>query len=392
MFKVRLSWLAALLALISVAAFSCWILTLPSAAAKVRNPVVSSSEKDTMLAALRPVGRDRPLVAVIGLNDATETTDYLMPTGILRRSGVADVMMLSTRPGPVHLYPTLKVLPDADIARFDAEHPEGADYVIVPAMSSDDDPAVMSWLQAQAGKGAKIIAICAGAKVVSAAGLLDGRRATTHWYYLGELQSLNPTINYVPNRRMVVDGNVATTTGITASMPMMLTLIEAIGGRPKAEEVARSLGLSAWDASHSSDSFKLTRGFVSTILSNRLAFWKREELGIRLEQGMDEVTLALAADAWSRTYRSNAVGFSSSGRPIVTANGIRVIADRMASSWPAERLVSAYPGKPPARALELTLSSVTERFGDRTADIVAMQLEHPRVADQYSLHSDSSGE
>ena len=137
-----------------------------------------------MIAALKSPKRERPLVAIIGINDATETTDYLMPYGILRRAGVADVVALATEPGPVTLYPALKIEPQATVAEFDTRHPEGADYVIVPAMSRDDDPAVLQWLRSQAAKGAIIIGVCAGAKVVAAAGLLDGRRATTHWYYL----------------------------------------------------------------------------------------------------------------------------------------------------------------------------------------------------------------
>ena len=88
--------------------------------------------------------------------------------------------MLATGPGPVQLFPVLKVETDATIAEFDAAHPAGADYVIVPAMGRDDDPAVLAWLKLQAEKGAVIIGICAGAKVVAAAGLLDGKRATTH--------------------------------------------------------------------------------------------------------------------------------------------------------------------------------------------------------------------
>jgi transcriptional regulator GlxA family with amidase domain len=58
-------------------------------------------------------------------------------------------------------------------------------------MSRDDDPAVVEWLGSQADKDALIIGVCAGAKVVAAAGLLDGKRATTHWYYLDELHGLS---------------------------------------------------------------------------------------------------------------------------------------------------------------------------------------------------------
>jgi transcriptional regulator GlxA family with amidase domain len=285
--------------------------------------------------------------------------------------------MLATGQGPVQLYPALKVEPDATISEFDVAHPEGADYVIVPAMSRDDDPMVLAWLQQQSAKGAVVIGVCAGAKVVAAAGLLDGKRATTHWYYLRDLLKRSPTINYVEDRRFVVDGNVATTTGISASMPMMLTLIEAIAGRAKAETVARDLGLEHWDARHASAPFTLTRPFATTVLANAVAFWNRDEFGISLEQGIDEVSLALVADAWSRTYRSKAVTFAKTST-VVTANGLHLLPDRNTDDWPMESIVSISPDQQPAAALDQGLQAITERYGDGTANVVAMQLEYPR--------------
>ncbi|TGS91233.1 transcriptional regulator, partial [Mesorhizobium sp. M8A.F.Ca.ET.213.01.1.1] len=89
----------------------------------------------------------------------------------------------------------------------------------------------------------------------------------------------HPSIHYVADRRFVVDQDVATTTGITASMPMMLTLIEAIAGRRKAEAVAHELGLTGWHPRHASGAFKLTRPFALTPISNTLAFWARAQLG-----------------------------------------------------------------------------------------------------------------
>lgn len=377
MSKSYLIWGGIALVVLSVAGFGGWMLSLPAAPAAAEAPPVPQAEADAMLASLKP-RRERPLVAVIGINDATETTDYLTPTGILRRADVADVAMLATGPGPVQLYPALEVEPDATVAAFDAAHPEGADYVIVPAMSRDDDPAALAWLRSQAEKGATIIGICAGAKVVAAAGLLDGRRATTHWYYLDEMLKRSPTIRYVADRRMVLDAGVATTTGITASMPMMLTLIEAIAGRTRAEAVARDLGLETWDARHASGAFRLTRRFATTVLSNRMAFWNREELGIRLQPGMDEVSLALVADAWSRTYRSSAATYAASPDAVETMNGVRVVPDRAGTDWPDARSVSTFPDRRPADALDRVLDAIAARYGDRTAHVVAMQLEYPR--------------
>jgi transcriptional regulator GlxA family with amidase domain len=384
--KSYVVWGGVALVVLTILGFGGWIVSLPGSVAVAEAPPVLRHEADAMRASLKPT-KERPVVAVIGINNATETTDYLMPTGILRRADVADVVMLATGPGPVRLYPALTVEPDATIAAFDAEHPGGADYVIVPAMSRDDDPAAIGWIKSQAQKGATIIGVCAGAKVVAAAGLLDGKRATTHWYYRGEMLKRSPTIRYVADRRMVADEGVVTSTGITASMPMMLTLIEAIAGRAKAETVARDLGLEHWDARHASGAFTFTRPFAITVLTNKIAFWNREQLGLVLEQGMDEVSLALVADAWSRTYRSSVTTHAGSTAVVKSRYGVRVLPDRAELIVSEDRSISAFPSRKPAEALDLTLAAITARHGKRTADVVAMQLEYPRPATDPNIQA-----
>jgi putative intracellular protease/amidase len=363
---------------LSLAIFSIWILTLPSPSAASTLDAIPQAESAAALAGLKPPKRSRPLVAIVGINDSTELTDYLMPYGILRRADVADVVALGTQPGPVTLYPAaLAVEPEGTIAVFDARHPDGADYVIVPQMSRDDDPVVLQWLQEQAEKGATVVGVCAGATIVANAGVLDAKRATTHWYYLDELRG-HSEVRYVPDRRFVVDEGVATTTGISASMPFTLTLIEAIAGRQKAQAVAQDLGVKQWDARHDSEAFLFTRPFAVTALGNRLAFWNHEELGIEIEPGIDEVTLALVADAWSRTYRSRAVTFAASAGPQRSRGGIAILPDRVAASWPADRLIPAVGDRQPATALQEALDGIAARYGARTSDFVAMQLEYPR--------------
>jgi putative intracellular protease/amidase len=353
------------------------ILSLPAATHPRTMPPIPQEEIQATISALKPPKRERPLVAIIGINDATETTDYLMPYGILRRADVADVVALSTGPGPVTLYPALRVEPDATITDFDRQYPEGADYVIVPAMSRHDDPTALEWIRSQADKGATIIGVCVGARVVAETGLLDGKRATTHWYYLKGMLDRHPSIQYVPDRRLVADQDVVTTTGISASIPTTLTLIEAIAGREKAESVARDLGVEHWDISHNSAAFKMTRPFALTVLRNTLAFWNREQLGVELSPGIDEVSLALAADAWSRTYRSRALTFSGSAEAVMTQNGARILPDRVATSWPAERLIPV--GElPPVQVFDDTLQAIEERYGTHTAYVVAMQHEYPK--------------
>ncbi|HVI59568.1 MAG TPA: DJ-1/PfpI family protein [Luteimonas sp.] len=368
------------LPLLGALGFAAWIALLPPRIEAGRAEPIPDAEHARTLAALAPRGSGRPVVAMIGLNDATETTDYLMTTGVLRRADVADVVMVATAPGAVRLYPALSVMPDATTAQFDARHPGGADYVVVPAMEPTDDPAVLAWVRAQSRKGAIVVGVCVGALTVAEAGLLDGRRATTHWYVRGDLQRRHPAVRYVPDRRIVVDRGVATTTGITASMPMMLTLVEAIAGRAKAAATARGLGVDRWDARHDSAAFRLDRPFVLAVLRNRLAFWRHETLRIALQPGMDEVSLALAADAWSRTYRSRVETYAEQAE-VATRGGLRILADRVGARPLASSTV-AVGELPPAQVLDRTLGAIADRYGSDTAGIVAMQLEYPgRPAD-----------
>jgi hypothetical protein len=161
-------------------------------------------------------------------------------------------------------------------------------------------------------------------------------------------------------------------------MPMMLTLIEAIAGRAGAEAAARNLGVETWDMRHASAMFPFTRVFATTVLAKAMAFWNRDAWGIELRPGMNEVSLALVADAWSRTYRSNALTFAEVGGAVEARNGIRVLPDRIAPDWLQEERVSVYPHRRPAEALDDTLEAIAERYGDGAMSVVAMQVEYPR--------------
>jgi len=341
-------------------------------------PLCWDYEHFDLTAALQPPKRKRPLIAVIGINDATEITDYLMPAGILRRANVADVELLATAPGPLHLFPALTVLPDATIGDFDTRHPEGADYVIVPAMSRDNVPMALTWIREQAAtKGAIVIGVCAGAKVLGAAGLLDGRKATTHWYYVKQLRRRHPLIRYVPDRRIVVDGRIVTTTGITASIPLTLILVEAIAGGPRALATAADIGVERWDACHESNNFTLTLRFAVTVLRNRLSFWRHEQMELALKQGLDEVSLALVADAWSRTYRARVLTIGTGESVSITSNGVRLVPDMQSVGRSPRHSVLTLASSKPVTALNTALEDIGRRYGAATASVVAMQLEYP---------------
>lgn len=321
--------------------------------------------------------RERPVVAVIGENTFTELTDYVVPFGILTESGVADVFALSTREGPIQMFPALRIQAQNTISEFDSQYPNGADYVIVPAVHDTDNPELLDWVSKQAAKGATILGICDGVWVVAKAGLLKNKKAVGHWYSFKKLGKEYPETEWVRDTRYLADGNVVTTTGVSASIPVSLALIEAIGGYEQAEMVAESMGIKAWGSAHESSNFRLRFGSIFTALKNKVAFWSHEDVGVPVSNGVDEISLALLADAYSRTYRSKALAVSASDKSITTSRGLVLLPDIVKQDIPkVDRMLKPVDTTAPAHVLNTTLREIDERYGRRTAEFVALQLEY----------------
>ncbi|MFN3954830.1 MAG: DJ-1/PfpI family protein [Pararhodobacter sp.] len=333
---------------------------------------VVSAGTQTEPLALRPLTAARPMVVLLADNAGTETTDLLVPHGILRRAGATDLRILSTGAGPVTLMPALSIEADQTIAAFEAQHPEGADVVIVPALHSRGTPATSAFLRRQAALGAAIVAICEGAEVVARAGLLEGRAATTHWFALRRLARRHPQTEWRRHARWIEDGPVMTSSGVSASVPVTLALLERLAGHAVAARVAHDLGVEGWDSAHNSDAFGLGARRVLLVARNLGAFWRHERLGVALDQGFDGVALALQADAWSRTYRSRVVGVNAAGR-VRSAEGVQYLTEA-----PSDAMVALAPLiGPPHEALDAALAAIAARYGPATAEFVAVQLEYP---------------
>jgi len=323
-------------------------------------------------------GRVRPVVAVVGHNAFTELTDYVVPYGVLKLADVADVFALGTGPGPVRLFPAFTVQADATIAEFDSRYPAGADYVVVPAVHEDEDPALLAWVRQQRDKGATLVGICDGVWVLARAGVLRGHRATGHWYSRSALARQFPDTRWVNDRRYVADGKVVTTTGVTASIPVSLALVEAIGGTARAAEVARRIGAAGWSDAYTATPFQLGARNLYTAARNTLAFWRHEDLGAALQAGGDDIALALAADAFARTYRSRVLASAPTPAGVRLRSGLVFLPDRGDAAGAALPQSTAHASALAAvPALDATLRDIAQRYGADTADFVALQLEYP---------------
>jgi putative intracellular protease/amidase len=326
--------------------------------------------------------RERPVVAVVAYNAGTELTDFVVPYGILAESGVAQVFAVSTHKGPIQMSPALRFEAQSTVSAFDAQFPEGADYVIVPNVyEGASDPVMLDWVRQQAARGATIVGICDGVPVLANAGLLAGRRATAHWRTIDSLERKHPGTQWLRNRRYVADGNVITTSGVSASIPIAGALVEAIGGPAAAERVASSLGVADWSPTHNSEQFKLTASALFTLFRNKAMFWRHEALAVPATSGVDEISIALVADAYGRTRRSPVLSVAHSEAPVTTRRGLTLIPDRVATrEAQPKRTLALYESLPATQALDQALEGIAASYGRATAEFVALTMEYPQKA------------
>ena len=105
------------------------------------------------------------------------------------------------------------------------------------------DPEAVRWLRRIAGRIRRVGSVCTGAMLLARAGLLDGRRATTHWNWCQTLIKRAPRADVDPNPIFVRDENIYTSAGVTAGMDLALALVEEDHGSRLALQVARNLVL-----------------------------------------------------------------------------------------------------------------------------------------------------
>ncbi|MFF9151088.1 GlxA family transcriptional regulator [Streptomyces sp. NPDC014846] len=186
-----------------------------------------------------------------------EGVDLLDVTGppevfaLLRRetddaTGYRVALAAATRE-PVTTSAGVRVLPDLT---FEEAAARRIDTLLVPgSVEVDDrrrvraltDPAVVGWVKTLAGRSGRVASVCVGAHLLAAAGLLDGRRATTHWSTARQLADDHPAVEVDADPIFIRDGEVWTGAGITACLDLSLALVAEDFGEAVALRVARQL-------------------------------------------------------------------------------------------------------------------------------------------------------
>jgi transcriptional regulator GlxA family with amidase domain len=154
-----------------------------------------------------------------------------------------DVLILSRDGAPLRTSSGLTIVPHGDFE----DTPSRLDTLVVAggygSHEASIDQATIEWIRRTSTRARRTASVCTGAFLLAAAGLLDGRRATTHWAAAEELASRHPAVRVDPEPIFLRDGDVWTSAGVTAGMDLALALVEEDLDCNAALTIARQLVL-----------------------------------------------------------------------------------------------------------------------------------------------------
>ncbi|MEW2806257.1 GlxA family transcriptional regulator [Streptomyces massasporeus] len=184
-----------------------------------------------------------PRTVLAVLFDGLQSLDVTGPLEVfagadLLSPGAYRIRTASLDGAPVRTTSGLTLVPDESLT--DAKDP---DILLVPGGPGTlrPDPRLVDWVRERGPRAARLVSVCTGAAVLAGAGLLDGRRATTHWAYCDRLAREHPAVEVDPDPVYVRDGHISTSAGVTAGIDLALALVEEDLGRDAALTIARHL-------------------------------------------------------------------------------------------------------------------------------------------------------
>lgn len=181
---------------------------------------------------------DAHILDVVGPLEILTGSKYFLPEG----PAPYDVTVVAAKAGPVGTTSGLTI--DAQVSFADAmQNLDEIDTLIVSGghgtTSALEDKLLLEYVRAAAPHARRVVSICTGAMILAEAGLLDGKRASTHWWWCPILEQRYPEVTVDRDAIFVRDGNVWTSAGVTAGMDLALALVERDWGHDIALQVAR---------------------------------------------------------------------------------------------------------------------------------------------------------
>jgi putative intracellular protease/amidase len=369
------------------------------------------SDQVTVDPVSKPHDPSKPTVALLVASSGTNVADLLGPYEVLTGSGQVNTYVVSAGARLVPLTGGLDLVPDLtfdELGQLLGSRNDKLDAVVIPA-SQVPEPAELdsmtSWLRQQSADGALTVSVCAGARILAASGLLDGRPATSHWLRLPGLRSDYGNVNWLAGERYVDDGNVISTAGVLSGIDGALRILERLTDGDAARAAADRVHWRHYSPGTSAEIPEASLAWPDLVAVFNASYQTGPStIGVQLVDGTGELELASAFISYTEQSvvgRTVAIG---SG-PIHSRHGLTFV-PRTAASDDIDRLL--VPGLDASRrqagtavggvqpeylhtasefAFDPVMRDIARTYDVPTAQFAAKTLEYPAMDVQLTGRS-----
>lgn len=316
----------------------------------------------------------RLVVAFVAGTSGTTPSDLLAPYDIFASSPAFTTYVVAASPSPVPMVGGPALVPTYTFNDVDASDELAPDLVVVPAVEDPFGPAeaeLRSWVFHQHQRGARILGVCAGARVLAATGMLDGRTATSHWSRIPALEKSNPDVSWVHGRVYVDDGEITTTGAVTSGVAAALHLVAELAGPGEAQRVADLHPELAWtpatsnivdDAHFTLSDWPVGLGWVVP--------WFRPTIGVFLTDGISELDTTAVFEVWSQSAAARTLAIADDDA-VTTRHGLVLLTTATEEAPGLSRRVT------PGGGFSAALEDLAAHDSRATASSTAKMLGYP---------------
>ena len=262
-------------------------------------------------------------VIIMADNDMTETFDMLTPYYLFNETGKANVYIAAQKKYPIVTENGPFVLPHFTYGEVDSLRII-PDVIVIPYMHLPESAEKTSWIQKHFSDSVLLLSICDGAWTAVASGIYDGIQLTSHATGHDKLKRKFTKPVWVQNTNVTESGNLYSTGGVSNATDGSLKVIQRLFGRETMLEVLKKVNYPHKDIRQDHISNGLTFSSKLSAL-NKVFFKENKNVGILLQNGMNEMDLAALFDINARTMPASILAIVTDGNSITTKHGLTVI-------------------------------------------------------------------
>jgi transcriptional regulator GlxA family with amidase domain len=266
-------------------------------------------------------------VAILANNDGTELFDMMAPFYLFNTTQKANVYIIAKNKFPIVVKKGLFLLPQSTFAEMDSLH-INPDVIVIPYLSASDslhqDPVIINWIKKHYTTDVKILSVCDGSATAAATGIFDGKPITAHASDYEGIKAHFSKPVWVKNIGVANEGNLYSTAGVSNATDGALTVIDKLFGSDIMQKVSKDVNYPHPfpQKEHQSQTFSFSHKMA---VGKKLILRGNKKVGVLLQNGINEFSLAAIMDTYNRTFPKSIESFAANDQPIKTKYGLTLI-------------------------------------------------------------------